>query len=57
MLAFGGRMWWKKPEEEETTDLGQATTTLPHVDARDQTRVAALTGKDVTPMLSRPYVF
>ena len=33
MLAFCGHTWWRKPENQgKTTDLGRATTTLPHAD-------------------------
>ena len=41
---------WKKPEyPEETTDLGQATTTLPHADTGDQTQVPVVTSVGFTP--------
>ena len=33
IMVFCGLTWWKKLEyPEETIDLGQATTTLPHAD-------------------------
>ena len=41
MLTFCGLTWWKKPEyPDEITDLGRATTTLPHADAGKQTRAS-----------------
>ena len=56
MLAFCGLTWWKKPEYlVETTDLGQATTTLPHADAGTRAQAAAVTSDGVTPALSRPF--
>ena len=43
MLAFCGHTWWKKPENPgKTTDLGRATTTLPHADTEIRSRVAAV---------------
>ena len=39
---------------EKTTDLGQSTTTLPYVDARDRIWAAVVTRKGFTPALSSP---
>ena len=39
MLALCGHTWWRKPAKPgKTTDLGQATTTLPHADTRIRSR-------------------
>ena len=43
MLAFCGHTWWRKPENPgKTTDLGRATTTLPHADTGIRSRIAAV---------------
>ena len=50
MFAVCGLTWWRKLEyPEKTTDIGRATTTLPHADTGDGTRVAAVTSEGFTP--------
>ena len=44
--GFVDTLWGKKPEYPgQTTDLGRATTTLPHADAVNRTQVAVLTSR------------
>ena len=53
MLAFCGLSLWRKTENpEKTTDLGWATTTLPHADTGNRTRAAAVTSERHIPALS-----
>ena len=48
MLAFCGHASWRKPENPgKTTDLGRATTTLPHADTRIRSQVAAVASECV----------
>ena len=39
---FCGHTWWKPENLGKTTDLGRATTTLPHADTGIRSRVAAV---------------
>ena len=58
MLAFCGHTWWRKLKNPgKTTDLGRATTTLPHADTGIQSRVAAVASKCVNHCtIQAPYV-
>ena len=61
MFTFCGLTSWKKLEyPEETTDLGQVTTTLPHADTENWTwaqwwQAAVVTSEGFTPALSTPF--
>ena len=55
MSAFPGQMWLKTSEySENTIHLGRVTTTLPHADNRNRTRISSVASEGVTPTLNRP---
>ena len=53
--AHPGVLCWKKPEYvEETTEFGQATTAVPHANARNRSLAAAVTREGFITALPRP---